>query len=353
MERIKYIDGLKGIGALAIVFCHYRLARFFYPASANDWVATNPFSSFFSNGGFWVCIFIIMCGFAAAMSAYHRHIVAKNNANATPGNRGGYSPIINRYLRFVIPIACVLFILYLVHLLGGFFAWKAGALTGSAGLQESYINVSLSGLIKAIVMCPLGDLYGWDNPLWMLPYVFFGYFLAYLLVMTIFNINSVQRLISYGIVAIMLYGNSPYWMCVIIGVMLYDYYIHYGLPSNKIQWLLAIGCFGLFILSRMYLQIGPKTRETIIAVFFVLFVYFCPAMRWLLSTKPFEWLGKVSFFVYLWHWPIMCSLTSYLYLHPIFTNGYVNATILFVTTFLVIYGVAWLSQRYMPKYKRS
>jgi len=70
----------------------------------------------------------------------------------------------------------------------------------------------------------------------------------------------------------------------------------------------------------------------------VAIVYFCLRNKYyrsFFSSKVPYWLGKVSFGVYLIHWPIICSLASYMLLNNHTVQGKVLASIAAIVLVLV------------------
>jgi peptidoglycan/LPS O-acetylase OafA/YrhL len=77
------------------------------------------------------------------------------------------------------------------------------------------------------------------------------------------------------------------------------------------------------------------------AVAFILIVKNTKALRKFLSFKAFQFLGKISFAVYLLHLPFMLSLVSYIYLiFPPFFDS--NIYVLFLIYFLIIIATSSL-----------
>ena len=44
-------------------------------------------------------------------------------------------------------------------------------------------------------------------------------------------------------------------------------------------------------------------------------VFLSPTAQWTLSSRSMQWLGRLSFSIYLLHWPIMMSVGAIVYVH--------------------------------------
>jgi peptidoglycan/LPS O-acetylase OafA/YrhL len=102
-REINYLDGLRGLAALTVVFLHYVTA--FYPAfvTANYsqihtksgielFIAKSPLDIFYA-GNFAVCIFFVLSGYVLSMKYFqfkNQNILIKS--------------AIKRYFRLVIPV---------------------------------------------------------------------------------------------------------------------------------------------------------------------------------------------------------------------------------------------------------
>jgi len=109
-DKIGYLDGLRGISALIVVFHHYMCA--FYPAlvfeagtafhtgSVEARVGASPLSLFY-NGGFAVCIFFVLSGY-----------VLTNSYFRTQQRNVVISSAVRRYVRLMIPILFTVIVAY-------------------------------------------------------------------------------------------------------------------------------------------------------------------------------------------------------------------------------------------------
>jgi peptidoglycan/LPS O-acetylase OafA/YrhL len=71
--RFDYLDGVRGVAALVVVFGHFKNAFFYEPE--NGTLSTNfwkQFDLFFLTGGFSVQLFFVLSGFVLAYNSFAR-----------------------------------------------------------------------------------------------------------------------------------------------------------------------------------------------------------------------------------------------------------------------------------------
>lgn len=182
INRIKYLDGLRGIACMMIVIHHFLLA--FYPTSYyggfdgahgswgwDTYLAQAPIAAIF-NGDFWVCIFLLLSGFVIGRKIY------KCN------EREYASVVIKRYLRLALPICAFSMIVFLPLKQGFLYSHEFNEITGSIWSSTHYNNAE-SIRIEDIFITSLykvefiGDT-TFSTAFWMLPYLFWGYCISIL-----------------------------------------------------------------------------------------------------------------------------------------------------------------------------
>lgn len=336
MQRLKYLDGLKGIGCLMIFMAHVKMFGFSHP-----YEIVSVFNEIFY-GDMFVNIFMLASAFG---------ITASINSNLKKGNslRG---VILKRYLRLAIPIGIILLITAFIHYGGLKWNMEAYSLSENEMLTKYYGAVTLSGLIKAIFLSPFGMHYGWMSPAWMLKYIFYGTFACIALVL------GTEGMKKWKIYAVCLFFIFLFYyvdgrmMFIFLGFMLYEYLK--DKKSNKYDLWIALLFFSLYLALRgatFYFHFHRHGNISYsLAVFLTITVVHSSWIQKILSTKPILWLGKVSMSVYLLHFIFLLSFSSWIYvlLYDLLSPFMLSVVNLFIST-IVLLLLSWLSQKYLEE----
>lgn len=336
MGKIKYLDGLKGLGALMVFFCHYNLMGF----PAPDWFHDSYFSKLFASGGFAVAFFLIISGFTAWMSVNRkiddRKLLAKM--------------LINRYLRFSVPFGFAFVLMYIGWYAGIFDGHiEVGKLTGSVTLQNAFWPVNIVGFVKSLLLSPINSDF-WDAPLWMMKYVFLGTYVAVLLRLGIDVITPQWQVVALLFVLLLFGIGDIFFMGVVLGILLS--YLNVAFKKQVKSHIGGAMLLVLFLCLRWNfpLNVSVELSNFIMATIFLFAIYLLPLLQKILETDLFQFLGRVSFSVFIFHWPILGSLTSFLYLKVIGLPCYEAFVIVFGITFLAVLVFSYFSEKYIEGY---
>ena len=182
MKKLDYIDGLKGIGALMVFFCHFIFA-FYYAAYSltGDAVNTNsgieivigktPLNLLYS-GNSAVCLFLVFSGFVLCLSYFHTRDKGRLKSAAW-----------KRYFRLMPMILMINTVIYVLMSLGCYRNDEAAILTKStvwfAGFNQFQPNF-LQMLGESLAGCFLFGTNNYNGVLWTIPYLFSGALVVYL-----------------------------------------------------------------------------------------------------------------------------------------------------------------------------
>ena len=332
-ERVLWIDGLRGIACLAIFAHHFGCC--FYPVTQNgpnsDWatplsvaLAQSPLGVLL-NGNFWVCVFCIIAGFVAAKSHFSPPEQDAISLRRFSGQ------LLNRYFRMVLPVFWVsLAVLVMVKLQlftnRAFFEryyiyWAAltyaeDFYTFPSLILETFVKLCFVGTEKYVMV------------LWSIRLLFYGYFVSILLAQMSWGRNR-RILWVYLLLALggLLCGLDLCMMgCFPVGTML-AWWTVYGKerPATALKScasaLLILGGLVLggyptfFEPTNFYRYLNLPGVEDVLGIWHVLgasmlMTGLClsPRLQKLLSCRPLQWLGKISFSLYLVHVPVLLSI---------------------------------------------
>ena len=84
-------------------------------------------------------------------------------------------------------------------------------------------------------------------------------------------------------------------------------------PSTHSKYYLGLLGLALVILSSLFLKGGGKWPgiSTIAPVLGCALVIWSASKLWLLENRAMQWCGKISYSLYLWHWPVVVTLVYF------------------------------------------
>lgn len=320
MRKDSSADGLRGVASLGVVFHHALLAFSpvsmigFFPSVAFpdapdgmlDRLASLPILSTLWNGRLAVCIFFVLSGYVlTAKFVRDSHDEQVRNQAA------------RRYLRLGIPIFASAIFACLLWSLGTYHIDQAAYISRSAWLG-SLRPIGL-GWIDAIREGVYGAMLGGQarvNPvLWTMHIEFFGSMLIFAYCLLGKGWVYLSAAMFVAIVYFAAPREWPYYSAFLIGFFI----ARSEAPESKVipSISVAIGLLVAHIPSGAgmwyFLPVGfnDDIRFMIASVFggaFIVYGVRFGALRSLLHSRPAQFLGRVSFPLYLIHLPILLSL---------------------------------------------
>ncbi|HUC87081.1 MAG TPA: acyltransferase [Candidatus Saccharimonadales bacterium] len=362
--KLRYLDGLRGLAALIVVLDHFAIS--FFPAATDGSVHTThgalesvvqqtPLHILVS-GNFSVCIFFVLSGFVLSAKFFRtrdRHVVVAS--------------AIKRYFRLALPVlGCVMlaFILMATH---AFFNVQAGQITGSDWLASFWqFQPDFKTALSEIVIVFIRGSSGYNAVLWTMKTELVGSFLVFAILLSVGRWR--YRWLAYLVVGLLLI--KTYYLTFVCGVALCDY--HYNgagqlaFLRRRRYWLpLLAGC--LFLGSspegtlhgtvfQYFINVMPPgmtvttTTHIVGAIGLVLAIANIPMLQRLLVTKPMLYLGKISFSLYLTHFLVIGSLSSFLFIKIAPVVGYrIGFVLMAVASGLAIWLAAHLFTKYIDE----
>lgn len=324
-ERLYWIDGLKGFFSISVVLCH--LICVFMPGlydihqSVNIfekiWVST-PLNAI-TNGNTAVQFFFFASGLLVTRNVY---IKCDNNAKGLQPFKKYFS-----FLRLVFPAVTFAFILMSFGLL---FHQKAIALDSTLIFANGYndFEPTITTYLKEVFITPFIKNSISVAPLWTIQYEFWGTlvttFVAYYVRKN--NHNGPLMYLLVTIPLIMINGNYFGFM---MGATVFDICANkdsgYDIISRIVRLidkckvvkvlLLLVGIYlaccnlqrvGMYSIFRIIPQ-AAIVRVSGISLF-MLATMLLDGVKKILSTEWLVRLGKLSAYIYIFHWPIILSL---------------------------------------------
>ncbi|WP_083821452.1 acyltransferase family protein [Legionella drancourtii] len=323
----KNADGLRGVAAFSVAVAHFisaflpMMAHKNYPQTFSEntspslffEILTSPLISIFYNGHFAVLLFFVLSGYVLTFP----YFTAEANILSLKRRLWG------RYLRLNIPIACVIFLSFIVYQMGWYKNIPAAEISGSVIWFKNFFAEQLT--LKMAVNESIYDslVFGKHTfipSLWTLKIEFIGsiYVLAFFIVKPKERI-IIPMILVFAILFLVHKEDSIYFYALFLGSLLNLMKLNFRTRRLVFAIGFYLGAFQFECIAYDYLPevlIWEKKAfyHTIGALFMALAIIKGFGEQFF-QHKFIQFLGKISFSLYLIHFIILCSLSSALYLH--------------------------------------
>jgi peptidoglycan/LPS O-acetylase OafA/YrhL len=372
-ERIRYLDGLRGVLAI-IVFLHHYFYAFcpklifgenygasFRVTSFYTLTALTPVNILF-NPGMAIHFFFLLSGY-----------VQTRNYFIKPDATFLQKSLIKRYFRLALPTLSVVLLVFTFHKLRlvrkdliPVNALTSGWVKSLLPDNLSFFQVVLEGLSN----CFRGTS-RYYQVLWTMPTELFNSFAVLGLLLILHNMKNKTRIFIF-LITIQCFVLSEYYSAAFMFGMLFaklqldseKFKKVLSVPFAKFSCLLLGLYFGSFpftgyknaVTSSVYspvsfFEVYPHVMPYLIGIIFLFcFLLFSKAAQNILSKKIFLFWGKISFMFYLVHFLLLLSFTPWLYNA---LGSFYSVSITFIITgvlsFIFITITAALLTRFIDK----
>lgn len=373
MEKVKYLEGMRGFAALMVLNEH--LIKFFFAAAfidsslraANFGVLEElsfPPFNLLHNGASAVSFFFVLSGFVLSYKFF------SNKSEYKVKLLGG---VLKRYIRICIPVTASLAIIYFLLKVDAVSFSSVVALTGSNEVNffndpMPFINVLKQGLLSTILL----DDFSYNPVLWTITTEVVGSFLTILLLFLFAAFQETKgalaiRMIIYAISILILFPTTL--AAFLLGIMLCDL-VHHDKVSSILEryskfWVPVALAVGIMLLSYSikgmhtgiykYITINEfnPLHEYIYNMWGALLVMaaaiYTPSIQKIFAHKAMQWLGNISFSLYLTHYAVIISVTLGVYLYLPIEDHLIRSSVSVALSLPVIFAVAALFNRFIDK----
>ena len=353
---------MRGLAVLIILFHHLILAFYpiLYPSPfvlpiSLDYLATQPLliKAFiftpliiFYNSTFAIIIFLIISGFVVSYNCFHNK--DENYITAS---------FFKRYFRLTIPILFSCVIVYFLLKVGAFYNVQASGKSHSPWLSQFYTcDANFFNMIKFVLydeylgLSIMEELQCYGPILWMMYYLLLGSFLVYAFYALFARASNRLRIFIY--IALIIIFSKSLLLAVILGMILCDMDANNIFQNVNKNILLIMLLPGIYLASLIRFDFPSYTILDIdfmknyfggslplLHFYHIIggFLLFFALSRLSFSIKVFSskvavYIGKISFSIYILHFIVICSLSSYIFL---WLKNYINASneLSFIVTF--------------------
>jgi peptidoglycan/LPS O-acetylase OafA/YrhL len=381
-EKFDFINGIRGIAAIQVVLLHY--CAFFLPALARvqpkghfPWEdkLTNTPLYFLIDGQNAVSLFFIMSGF----------VLTPAFANAKSSIQNSIS---KRFIRLFLPVvASVILAMALIALLGGEHT-SAAAVTGSEwgsalialtpslpqmtreiflnSMLVGYQSVSFLSVIPGINEHLTSVIKSPNSPMWTLHIELWG---SMLILATALMHKHFKSIIFWPLfLAIILFLGSSRYNLFLVGFIFYLHRNVFLISSSKLRNLLGlafIACgIAVSVLTSTFLadmalsafktitftnqDTSAELKTEITALLIFTGIMLSSPIKRLMEAPIAQVAGRLSFSIYLIHFPILFTITAFLFNHSVNRLGYLPSVgVSSVCGLAVTFGMATLFDRFV------
>lgn len=247
--------------------------------------------TFFLDESFWLYMFFIISGYLLVLSP-------------SPNLKSVVVKCIKRFFRLGLPILFAYIIIFVIYKTIGFHNGETTALFQTDWYQSAYGGTyTLTQVIRSPIDVLIFGAKNLNAPYWVLRDMFFVslYFFLYSFIRIKFLQKPIIRFIS-DIVALCLTLSSKVAFSCFFGVIIafYEPYLKKFFQKSKI-----ISLAILFMLSVCYMI--KEELYFILPLFASLLLSVQEITSLFDKSKLLRYIGKISFGIYSFHWPIFCS----------------------------------------------
>lgn len=370
LKRIEYLDGLRGIAVLMVVFSHFIIA--FFPALVNGKaeychttncievaIAASPLNIFY-NGNFAIYIFFTLSGYVLSYKFFRErkyHIIV--------------SSALGRYFRLLVPVLFSIVAAYICMS----FKTHLMKLTQSGDWLATFLSFMPEyGIMlkEAFFGVFFNNQFTYNQALWTMPYELIGSYIVFGLLL-FSRFRTLLRYTIYALAGIWLYRYDISFVSFILGLFLSDLMNHKSdslrkhlrvLINERVAFfVLAAGLllgsyptivapdytfYGFLNYAKMY---GDFRFFHIMGAFFIMTgLLFSAKIKNIFSNKAFVFLGKISFSIYVIHLMFISYFSSYLFLRlSPFMSYFFNVLVVSILSIALIILCAYYVDKYVDQ----
>ena len=319
--KLDYINGLKGIGAGIVYLCHF-VFTFYYgmftleaadchlPGNIDIIIGSSPLNLLFS-GNFAVRLFLVMSGYVLCLGYFK-----------TRDKKRLVTSACKRYIRLVPPILISNILICILMMAGAFRNAAVSEISGStwlAGFNRSVPDL-LDAVFEALFGCFFVGTNQYNGVLWTIPFLFLGALLVYALAWLIGDKKWRYAVyVSLGVALVLTDYAGVVWGFILCDIMCTQEKLVNWVKKQKVLLWLAF-LLGVYLSS--YPSGGIHLEKTIYGIIPIVMVvpYHLAGALLLVGSvvclEPlqkffvlpvFVNLGKISYSLYLVHFPIIAT----------------------------------------------
>ena len=306
---ILHIDGLKGLACVMIMVGHYiglyRFAEYFPGELTGFGSFLNSKLGFILDEQFYVKLFFIISGY----------LVSKSSIDS---KKKLLKKCVQRFLRLGLPVLFAYGIIWVLYQTIGFYTAETENFVMNTWFQTMYLGeFQIVDVFKSPIDVLFLNKYDWNAPYWVLREMFYASLIIYVFnyLKTCMKKDIILVLVAAGLIVGYI-GIYDVGVACLIGMLLS------WMEKDDKKYIVILIALGAFVVYKGYYS----------WVFFCLLIKGLPKIEWLkklFSSKAMLFLGKISFGIYSFHWPVFCSLGMIIFMK---TCGVYGAVIVLIVS---------------------
>ena len=353
-RRINYLDGIRGVAALLVVFGHFRNAFFDY--GANSYLSRNcwsVFNHFFLSAEFCVEVFFVLSGFILTYNSIHRpSFLAKQWGK--------------RFYRLFVPVF-ISSLLYFIFIHNNLIFFKElSTIHSTIWISKHWTSgYSFMGFLTGcfynlMILSDARFVLNINSALWTIPVEFYWSYCLFLclwvlkFIKTTFLQNLLVSVAVLSVIHFAIFKGAMYGLLFLGGALLaINFSVLVSFFTGKRKYYLFI--FTLVIIYCVDQKLLPEIRHLsfrwsyLVAILCVFCAMVIIKIQQLFLAKFIQWLGRISFALYLLHMLVIASVGSWLYISLPFLRTDAGLFLLLIIILMICLGAAWLFTKYIDE----
>lgn len=340
-KKIAYLDGFKGIGCIMVMlghyYCIYSLAESFLPVPKLLAVVFKLFG-FFLDADLGLFFFALISGYCIAMTKIQN-------------GKEFLWAVSKRFLRFWLPILGANLIIYIIYLLLGFHNAQTVSLFQNSWLQGYYGDEYWLGLaVRDSVKTVIGNGAFFNASFWVISDFFYASIIVYTGSYLEGKCDSRARVLFYLLeFALAMRYQSMNGAAIVLGSVWYKEQENPLLGKIGNQLLYGAAAFSFLLLSGAAEFFAAKTglawisgawAKLLYAAVILYTIGRCAKLQRIFENQYLQQLSSLSFGIYALHWPVICSLSCWLFLQVEFSIR--TYLMIGLGTVLFVFLLAWI-----------
>lgn len=339
MGKIDSLTIQKGLCSITVFSTHFFTVTESYGIAAIDKLLNYRMIGVLKSGDLAVDIFIIICAYLAAIKIFDQ--VKFDWTFET----------VKRYIRISIPCAVTAGICALLKLLNLFSHYEIAQLKNIQTVSWWWCKAELNiiSFIKSILFgIPFDGDSQYYPAFWMMKYIFLGTILAYVIA---FVVKGGSKWFSHMLLLFLslyfIVYNDPYYWGIIIGIWIA--YIRGSLLDKWLDKLSPVVCILGYVIGRYSLTITEQPKMTTIRCISALLILKGFMGIWAYAEEKWQLnkifsilrsmmveLGNLSFGIFLTHFFVVGTFSSWWYLKFHNATGLMQCGINYIISFVII-----------------